>query len=60
MLGGLTSVATLPSVLSVSFTNAERTQAAATIRTYFSGGELFLEKAGGTWRVASVGATYVN
>jgi tetratricopeptide (TPR) repeat protein len=60
MLGGFTSFASIPNVQAVTFTNAERTRATATIRTFSSGGALFLEKTGNNWRVVGVGSTYVN
>jgi outer membrane protein assembly factor BamD (BamD/ComL family) len=61
LLGGaFTSFGSIPNVQAVTFTNAERTRATATIRTFSSGGALLLEKTGGTWRVVGVGGTYVN
>ena len=57
---GVTSFASIPNVLSVVFTNAERTRAIVGIRTSSSGGTLVMEKADGGWRVVSVGDTYVN
>jgi hypothetical protein len=55
-----TSFASIPNVLCVFFTNAERTRATAVIRTSSSGGTLLLEKTGGKWRVVGGGQTYVN
>ena len=52
--------ASVPNVQAVTFTNAERTRATASIRTFSSGGALLLEKTGGNWRVVGGGRTYVN
>jgi len=60
MLGGIWSFASRPEVVSVTFTDEDRTMAEVGIRAYFSGGTLLMEKREGSWRVTGVGLTYVN
>ena len=60
MVGGLASFASVANVQSVTFTNAELTQARAAVRTFSNGGSLMLEKQAGAWRVVGVAGTYVN
>ena len=60
MLGRLSTFASIPNVLSVTFTDEARTRADVVIRTWSSGGTLKMEKQQGAWRVTAVVGGYVN
>ncbi len=59
-LGRLSAIASIPSVLSVTFTDEARTHAEVLIRTWSSGGTLRMEKQQGVWSVTGVAGTYIN
>jgi TolA-binding protein len=60
MIGGLSAIASIPNVLSVTFTDEARTRAEVGIRTWSSGGTLRMEKQQDVWRVTGVAGAYVN
>jgi len=60
MLGRLSTFASTPNVLSVTFTDEARTRADVVIRTWSSGGTLRMEKQEGAWRVTDVAGAYRN
>jgi tetratricopeptide (TPR) repeat protein len=60
MIGRLSTVASIPSVLSVTFTDEARTRADVLIRTWSSGGTLRMEQQQGAWRVTGVAGAYIN
>jgi hypothetical protein len=60
MTGRLSTFASIPNVLSVTFTDEARTRAEVLIRTWSSGGTLRMEKQQGAWRVTGVAGAYVN
>ena len=60
MIGALSTFASVPNVLSVTFIDEARTRAEVGIRTWSSGGTLRVEKQEGAWHVTSVAGAYVN